>query len=110
MRRVGAGHGSRDPLILDDQALVINVASKGLVLGLTGCGSRGAVHQHRLLHPAESQGADAVYAVIGSFHLDGQFLEPRIAATCEALATLAPEVILPAHCTGWRATHALAAR
>jgi 7,8-dihydropterin-6-yl-methyl-4-(beta-D-ribofuranosyl)aminobenzene 5'-phosphate synthase len=26
------------------------------------------------------------------------------------LADLAPEVIVPAHCTGWKATHALAAR
>jgi 7,8-dihydropterin-6-yl-methyl-4-(beta-D-ribofuranosyl)aminobenzene 5'-phosphate synthase len=29
--------------------------------------------------------------------------------TVEALAEFAPEVIVPAHCTGWRATHALAA-
>ena len=32
----------------------------------------------------------------------------RYKPTVEALAELDPEVIIPAHCTGWRAAHALA--
>ena len=32
-----------DPLILDDQALIMNVAGKGLVV-LTGCGHAGIVN------------------------------------------------------------------
>ena len=32
-----------DPLILDDQALVVNVRGKGLVI-VTGCGHAGAVN------------------------------------------------------------------
>jgi 7,8-dihydropterin-6-yl-methyl-4-(beta-D-ribofuranosyl)aminobenzene 5'-phosphate synthase len=37
-----------------------------------------------------------VYAVIGGFHLSG------------ALKEIGPRLIVPAHCTGWKATHALA--
>jgi hypothetical protein len=33
-----------------------------------------------------------------------------IEPTCDALAELAPDYLVPTHCTGWRATHALAAR
>jgi len=96
-----------DPLILDDQAAVVNVRSKGLVI-LTGCGHAGIVNIVR--YARKLTGVDRVYAVIGGFHLNGPLFEPIVPNTCEALAELAPEVIVPAHCTGWRATHALAAR
>jgi 7,8-dihydropterin-6-yl-methyl-4-(beta-D-ribofuranosyl)aminobenzene 5'-phosphate synthase len=102
-----AGSWEPDPLILDDQAMVIHVAGKGLVI-LTGCGHAGIVNICR--YARRLTGIDQIYAVIGGFHLNGPLFEPIIAATCEALAELAPEVIVPAHCTGWRATHALAAR
>ena len=102
-----AGSWEPDPLILDDQAMVVHVARKGLVI-LTGCGHAGIVNICR--YARRLTGIDQIYAVIGGFHLNGPLFEPIIAATCEALAELAPEVIVPAHCTGWKATHALAAR
>ncbi len=100
------GEWQPDPLILDDQALVLNVRGKGLVV-LTGCGHAGIVNIVR--YARKLTGVDRVYAVIGGFHLNGPLFEPIIPDTCAALAELAPEVIVPAHCTGWRATHALAA-
>jgi 7,8-dihydropterin-6-yl-methyl-4-(beta-D-ribofuranosyl)aminobenzene 5'-phosphate synthase len=96
-----------DPLILDDQALIVNVRDKGLVV-LTGCGHAGVVNIVR--YARKLTGVERVYAVIGGFHLNGPLFEPIIPATCEALAKLAPEAIVPAHCTGWRAVHALAAQ
>jgi len=36
--------------------------------------------------------------------------EPVIDDTVRALEQLAPDLIFPAHCTGWRATHAIARR
>ena len=33
-----------------------------------------------------------------------------IGPTVAALAELAPHVVVPAHCTGWDASHAIAAR
>jgi 7,8-dihydropterin-6-yl-methyl-4-(beta-D-ribofuranosyl)aminobenzene 5'-phosphate synthase len=101
------GQWQPDPLILDDQALVVNVRGKGLVV-LTGCGHAGLVNTLR--YARKLTGVDQVYAVMGGFHLNGPLFEPIIPDTCEAVAELAPEVIVPTHCTGWRAIHALAAR
>ena len=94
-----------DPLILDDQALIVHVAGHGLVV-LTGCGHAGIVNIVR--HARRLTGVDTVAAVVGGFHLGGPAFEQIIKPTVEALAELDPEVIIPAHCTGWRAAHALA--
>ena len=45
----------------------------------------------------------------GGFHLATPAFEPIIWPTVEALAEVGPQVVAPTHCTGWRATHALAA-
>ncbi len=95
-----------DPLILDDQALVTNVRGRGLVV-ITGCGHAGVVNTVR--YAQKLTGTDRVYAVIGGFHLANSPLETVIGPTVEALKQFAPEVIVPTHCTGWRATHAIAA-
>ena len=100
------GEWQPDPLILDDQALVLHVRGKGLVV-LTGCGHAGIVNIVR--YAVKLTEVERVYAVIGGFHLGGPLFEPLIPNVCEALAALTPEVIVPAHCNGWRATHALAA-
>ena len=101
------GRWEPDPLILDDQALVAHVAGKGLVI-LTGCGHAGIVNIVR--YAQRLTGVDEVYAVLGGFHLNGPLFEPIIQQTCDGLATAGPEWLVPAHCTGWKATHALAAR
>jgi 7,8-dihydropterin-6-yl-methyl-4-(beta-D-ribofuranosyl)aminobenzene 5'-phosphate synthase len=96
-----------DPLILDDQAAIIHVRDKGLVV-LTGCGHAGIVN---IAHYARKiTGVEDVYAIIGGFHLSGPFFEPIIPNVCAALEAMVPQVIVPTHCTGWKAVHALAAR
>jgi 7,8-dihydropterin-6-yl-methyl-4-(beta-D-ribofuranosyl)aminobenzene 5'-phosphate synthase len=96
-----------DPLILDDQALVATVRGRGLVV-LTGCGHSGIIN---ILHYARRiTGEDRIHAAVGGFHLSGPALEPIIGPTCDALGAFAPDFLVPAHCTGWGATHALAAR
>ena len=101
------GHWEPDPLILDDQALVANVRGKGLVL-LTGCGHSGIVNILRYVK--KLTGEDRIHAVIGGFHLSGTVFEKIIPPTVEAFDALAPDYLVPCHCTGWRAIHALAAR
>jgi 7,8-dihydropterin-6-yl-methyl-4-(beta-D-ribofuranosyl)aminobenzene 5'-phosphate synthase len=101
------GHWQPDPLILDDQALVANVRGRGLVV-LTGCGHSGIVNILRYVRTLT--GEPHLHAVIGGFHLNGPRFEPLIPPTCDALAELAPDHLVPCHCTGWRAIHALAAR
>jgi 7,8-dihydropterin-6-yl-methyl-4-(beta-D-ribofuranosyl)aminobenzene 5'-phosphate synthase len=96
-----------DPLILDDQALVTYVRGRGLVI-LTGCGHSGIVNILRYVR--KLTGETRVHAVIGGFHLSGPLFEKIIAPTCDALADFSPDYLVPCHCTGWRATHALAGR
>ena len=100
-----ADQWEQDPLIHDDQAVVVHVQGKGLVI-LTGCGHAGAINTIR--HAQQLTGIQKVYAVIGGFHLTGALFEPIIPPTLAALKEISPAVIVPAHCTGWKATHALA--
>jgi 7,8-dihydropterin-6-yl-methyl-4-(beta-D-ribofuranosyl)aminobenzene 5'-phosphate synthase len=95
-----------DATVIDDQALVINVRGRGLVV-VTGCGHAGVVNIIR--HAMRLTGVGRLLAVIGGFHLSGPAFEPVIPPTVAALTELAPELIVPGHCTGWRAQHALAA-
>lgn len=95
----------RDPYIHDDQAVVLHVKDKGLVI-LTGCGHAGAINTIR--YAQELTGINKVYAVIGGLHLTGALFEPLIQPTVTALKAMKPALIVPAHCTGWKATHALA--
>jgi 7,8-dihydropterin-6-yl-methyl-4-(beta-D-ribofuranosyl)aminobenzene 5'-phosphate synthase len=96
-----------DPLILDDQALVVSLGDRGLVV-LSGCGHAGIVNTVR--HARKLTGNDAVAAIIGGFHLSGPMFESIIEPTIDALAELSPSLLVPAHCTGWRAVHRLATR
>lgn len=100
------GSWQHDPLVLDDQALVVHVRGKGLVV-LTGCGHGGAVNIAR--HAMRLTGVPVLHALLGGLHLAGPAFEPVIAPTRDALLELAPTLLVPGHCTGWRAQHALAA-
>jgi 7,8-dihydropterin-6-yl-methyl-4-(beta-D-ribofuranosyl)aminobenzene 5'-phosphate synthase len=95
-----------DPLILDDQALVIHVRDRGLVV-LTGCGHAGAVNIAR--HAMRLTGVGQLHAMLGGFHLGGPAFERIIEPTVSAFAEMAPAIIVPAHCTGWKAQHRFAA-
>lgn len=89
-----------DPLVLDDQALVVHVRNRGLVV-LTGCGHAGAVNIVR--HAQRLTGVGRLAALIGGLHLSGPAFEPVIAPTVQALSDLAPDLLVAGHCTGWRA-------
>jgi 7,8-dihydropterin-6-yl-methyl-4-(beta-D-ribofuranosyl)aminobenzene 5'-phosphate synthase len=96
-----------DPLVLDDQALIVNVRGRGLVV-ITGCGHAGVIniarYARRLCH------GEPLYALLGGFHLNGPLFEPLIPRVLDELDALNPGVLVPAHCTGWRAQHAMSAR
>ena len=81
------GEWEPDPLVLDDQALVINVRDKGLVV-LTGCGHAGIVNICR--YARRLTGDQPVYAVMGGFHLNGPLFEPLICRVLDDLAEMGP--------------------
>jgi 7,8-dihydropterin-6-yl-methyl-4-(beta-D-ribofuranosyl)aminobenzene 5'-phosphate synthase len=97
---------AHDPLVLDDQALVVHVRDRGLVV-LTGCGHAGAVNIVR--HAQRLTGVTQLHGLLGGLHLGGPAFEPVIPPTIAALTDMAPAMVVPGHCTGWRARHALAA-
>jgi 7,8-dihydropterin-6-yl-methyl-4-(beta-D-ribofuranosyl)aminobenzene 5'-phosphate synthase len=96
-----------DPLILDDQALVLRLPERGLVV-VSGCGHAGIVNTVR--YAQRLTGEQEIAAVIGGFHLSGPMFETIIGPTVRAFDELAPSLLVPAHCTGWKAVHQLAAR
>ncbi len=100
------GRWEPDPLVLDEQALVVNVRGRGLVV-ITGCGHAGAVNIAR--HAMRLTGVDRLHALLGGFHLTGAAFEPIIEPTVAAFVDMAPDLLVPAHCTGWKAQHRLAA-
>jgi 7,8-dihydropterin-6-yl-methyl-4-(beta-D-ribofuranosyl)aminobenzene 5'-phosphate synthase len=102
-----AGHWEPDPLILDDQALVVRLRERGLVV-VSGCGHAGIVNTVR--YARRLTGEPRIAAIVGGFHLSGPMFEPVIDPTVAAFDELAPALLVPAHCTGWKAVHRLAAR
>ena len=99
------GDWTPDPWIWDDQALVVHVRNQGLVV-LSACSHSGIVN---ILHYARKlTGVTDIYGVIGGLHLSGRVFEPIIPDTVAALTDMAPKLVLPGHCTGWKAQHAIA--
>ena len=94
-----------DPWVLDDRALVINLKNKGLVV-ISGCAHAGIVNTIR--YAQQITATASVYGVIGGFHLAGKEYESRIQPTLGELRQINPILMIPCHCTGWRANHALA--
>jgi len=95
------GEFRHEPLILDDQALIVNLKDKGLVI-LTGCGHSGIINT--VNYAKRISGVDRVYAIIGGFHLDGSYFDPIIDLTVESLKEVSPRYVVPSHCTGLRAS------
>jgi 7,8-dihydropterin-6-yl-methyl-4-(beta-D-ribofuranosyl)aminobenzene 5'-phosphate synthase len=94
-----------DPMIWDDQNLIVNVQGEGLVI-VSGCSHAGAVNVLR--NAQRLTGEERVAGFIGGFHLTGGIFEPIIAPTVAAFTAAGIGRLLPAHCTGWKAVHQLA--
>jgi 7,8-dihydropterin-6-yl-methyl-4-(beta-D-ribofuranosyl)aminobenzene 5'-phosphate synthase len=94
-----------DPMIWDDQNLIVNVQGKGLVI-VSGCSHAGAVNVLR--NAQRLTGEERVAGFIGGFHLTGGIFEPIIQPTVDAFVAAGINRLLPAHCTGWKAVHQLA--
>jgi 7,8-dihydropterin-6-yl-methyl-4-(beta-D-ribofuranosyl)aminobenzene 5'-phosphate synthase len=94
-----------DPMIWDDQNVIVHVKDKGLVI-VSGCSHAGAVNVLR--NAQRLTGETRVAGFIGGCHLTGGLFEPIIEPTVAAFAAASVGRVLPAHCTGWKAVHLLA--
>jgi len=91
-----------DPWIWDDQGVVFHINGKGLVVA-SSCSHSGVVNVLR--NAQRITGIDKVHAFIGGMHLTGGIFEKIIPQTIKDLTTIQPDIIIPGHCTGWKATH-----
>jgi 7,8-dihydropterin-6-yl-methyl-4-(beta-D-ribofuranosyl)aminobenzene 5'-phosphate synthase len=100
-----SGGWEPDPWLWDDQAVVCSVKDKGLVV-LSSCSHAGVINV--LKHASRLTGIDRIYAFGGGLHLTGGLFEPILPRTIAELVTIGPAVVVPGHCTGWKATHEVA--
>lgn len=95
------GRLESDPLIKDDMAIAVKVREKGLVV-ISGCAHSGIINTTKYLKELTDT---KVYAVMGGFHLTGKFFEPIIERTIAELKNLDPTLVIPSHCTEWKAAN-----
>jgi 7,8-dihydropterin-6-yl-methyl-4-(beta-D-ribofuranosyl)aminobenzene 5'-phosphate synthase len=102
-----AGGVVADPEIHDERFLAASVRGRGTTV-FSACSHAGivnvALEALRLLPNGQ------IDLLLGGYHLAGLPVEGRINATVQDLVhRVAPRVVSPGHCTGWRAASALAA-
>lgn len=104
VRRGADGAWAPDPLVRDERFLAVHVRGRGLVV-FSACSHAGIVNvlreAARLFDPAP------LHAALGGLHLSGARNEPAIEPTVADLRAFSLRRLVPSHCTGWRATHAL---
>jgi 7,8-dihydropterin-6-yl-methyl-4-(beta-D-ribofuranosyl)aminobenzene 5'-phosphate synthase len=84
----------------EDQAVVINLREKGLIV-LSGCAHSGIVNT--IEYARQFTGVERVHAILGGFHL-ARASEDEIEMTIAYIKGLQPTYIIPSHCTGFRAS------
>jgi 7,8-dihydropterin-6-yl-methyl-4-(beta-D-ribofuranosyl)aminobenzene 5'-phosphate synthase len=94
-----------DPDILDERAMILNLKQRGLII-ISGCSHAGIINTIRYAQSITE--VTNVYAVLGGFHLAGKEYEKRIDLTVNELRRINPQLIIPSHCTGWRAATSIA--
>jgi 7,8-dihydropterin-6-yl-methyl-4-(beta-D-ribofuranosyl)aminobenzene 5'-phosphate synthase len=98
-RWVKIGDRLEPETFIGEQAVVLNLKGKGLVV-VTGCGHVGVVNTVK--HAQKITGVRKVHAIMGGFHLTGA-KEDLIQRTVADVKEMAPDYIVPMHCTGFEA-------
>ena len=80
----------------EDQAIVINVRDKGLIV-LSGCAHSGIVNI--IEHAKNFTGIEKLYAIMGGFHL-ARAKDEEISETIEYIKKQRPVYVAPSHCSG----------
>jgi 7,8-dihydropterin-6-yl-methyl-4-(beta-D-ribofuranosyl)aminobenzene 5'-phosphate synthase len=103
VKDVGAGW-EPDPWIMDERYAAVHVKDKGIIV-FTACSHAGVINV--LKHAREAFAPVPLYGVMGGFHLSGGACEAIIPETVEDMKQFDLQMIVPGHCTGWRAIHKL---
>jgi 7,8-dihydropterin-6-yl-methyl-4-(beta-D-ribofuranosyl)aminobenzene 5'-phosphate synthase len=104
VRQAPDGTWEDDAAIMDERFVAVHVMGKGMLV-FTACSHAGVINV--LKHARERFAPIPIYAVMGGFHLSGTPAETVIPETVEALRDFDLRMMVPGHCTGWRAVHRL---
>jgi 7,8-dihydropterin-6-yl-methyl-4-(beta-D-ribofuranosyl)aminobenzene 5'-phosphate synthase len=104
VKRGRSGSWEPDPLLLDERFLAVHVRGHGIVV-FSSCSHAGIVNV--VTEAAALFDPVPIHAVFGGLHLSGAANEQWIDATVEDLARFRLGLVVPAHCTGYRAVHRL---
>ncbi len=106
LQQAHTDHGwEPDTWIWDDQAIICYIKDKGLVV-VSSCSHAGVINV--LKHAQRITGVEKIHAFVGGLHLSGAIFEAIIPPTIAELGKIGPTIVVPGHCTGWKATHELA--
>jgi 7,8-dihydropterin-6-yl-methyl-4-(beta-D-ribofuranosyl)aminobenzene 5'-phosphate synthase len=87
----------------DDQALAVHVKNHGLVV-IGGCSHAGVINTVR--HVRKTTKTVKIHAIMGGFHLAASSASV-VASTIREMKKIAPDFIIPMHCTGWNVINRL---
>jgi 7,8-dihydropterin-6-yl-methyl-4-(beta-D-ribofuranosyl)aminobenzene 5'-phosphate synthase len=104
VRRAADGGWEDDPLIMDERFVSVRVRDRGQFV-LSACSHAGIVNV--LTQARETFPAVPLYGAMGGLHLSGA-TEKVIPDTVRDLKKFGLQALATGHCTGWRATSALA--
>jgi len=96
----GSASWEEDTEIKDERYVLCNVKGKGLVV-FTGCSHAGIIN---IAKNAVASHTAPLFALMGGFHL-ADADEIVMNTTVTELKSLDPKILLPGHCTGWRAKY-----
>jgi 7,8-dihydropterin-6-yl-methyl-4-(beta-D-ribofuranosyl)aminobenzene 5'-phosphate synthase len=91
--------------IHDDMTLTMNTV-QGLVI-ILGCGHAGPINSIR--HAMRVTGRNEIHAVIGGMHLQ-HATDEKIEKIVNSLQSLNPHLLVPLHCTGFKAINLMITR
>jgi 7,8-dihydropterin-6-yl-methyl-4-(beta-D-ribofuranosyl)aminobenzene 5'-phosphate synthase len=98
--------GEADPLIMDERFVAAKVRGRGVSV-FSACSHAGVINA--CLGAMQHFPGAPVDLVLGGYHLAGKAMEQRIEPTVRDMqARIAPRLVAPGHCTGWRAKAKLA--
>ncbi|MFW9932098.1 MAG: MBL fold metallo-hydrolase [Candidatus Thorarchaeota archaeon] len=101
------GKWEDDSKVLEDVSLVAKVKGRGLVV-ISGCSHAGIVNIAK--EASRLTGESRIHAIIGGLHLAGSEVSKdggisKLSRTVSDLKLMEPSLLVPCHCTGWRARH-----
>ena len=91
-----------EPLVLDDVSLVARVRNRGIAV-ISGCSHAGIINIIR--EGQRLTGEEQVHGIVGGLHLARGAHKEAMEKTVEEIVTISPKLLVPCHCTGWRARH-----